>query len=75
MESLLAHFARKERTRLRVTRVDVDDDPDTARRFRVGDVPALVLVKGKRVVGRYDGQAKAADIQELVEPHLPEDRP
>jgi thioredoxin 1 len=75
MESLLAHFARKERTRLRVTRVDVDDDPDTARRFRVRNVPALVLVKGKRVVGRYDGQAKAADIQELVEPHLPEDRP
>jgi thioredoxin 1 len=75
MESLLAHFARKERTRLRVTRVDVDDDPDTAKRFRVRDVPALVLVKGKRVVGRYDGQAKAADIQELVEPHLPEDRP
>lgn len=74
MESLLAHFARKERTRLRVTRVDVDDDPDTAKRFRVRDVPALVLVKGKRVVGRYDGQAKAADIQELVEPHLPEDR-
>jgi thioredoxin-like negative regulator of GroEL len=70
MESLLAHFARKERTRLRVTRVDVDDDPDTARRFSVQDVPALVLVKGKRVVGRYDGQAKAADIQELVEPHL-----
>jgi len=75
MESLLAHFARKERTRLRVTRVDVDEDPDTAKRFRVRDVPALVLVKGKRVVGRYDGQAKAADIQELVEPHLPEDRP
>jgi thioredoxin 1 len=75
MESLLAHFARKERTRLRVTRVDVDADPETAKRFRVRHVPALVLVKGKRVVGRYDGQAKAADIQELVEPHLSEDSP
>jgi thioredoxin 1 len=75
MESLLAHFARKERTRLRVTRVDVDDDPETAKRFSVRGVPALVLVKGKRVVGRYDGQAKAADIQELVEPHLSEDGP
>ena len=30
MESLLAHIARKERTRLRVTRVDVDDRPDLA---------------------------------------------
>jgi thioredoxin len=73
MESLLAHLARKERGRLQVTRVDVDDDPETAKRFGVRKVPALVLVKGKRVVGRLDGQAKAADIQELVEPHLPED--
>jgi thioredoxin-like negative regulator of GroEL len=73
MESLIAHFERKERTRLRVMRVDVEADPDTAKRFSVGVVPALVLVKGKRVVGRYDGQAKAADIQELVEPHLSED--
>jgi thioredoxin-like negative regulator of GroEL len=75
MESLIAHFERKERTRLRVMRVDIEADPDTARRFSVRVVPALVLVKGKRVVGRYDGQAKAADIQELVEPHLPEDGP
>jgi thioredoxin-like negative regulator of GroEL len=73
MESLLAHLARTERERLRVTRVDVDDDPETAERFGVRDVPALVLVKGKRVVDRFDGQAKAADIQELVEPHLSED--
>jgi thioredoxin 1 len=70
MESLLAHFARKERARLRVTRVDVDDDPGTAERFGVWKVPALVLVKGGRIVGRFDGQAKAADIQELVETHL-----
>jgi thioredoxin 1 len=73
MESLLAHFARKERGRLVVTRVDVDDDPETAKRFGVRHVPALVLVKQQRVVGRFDGQAKAADIQELVEPHLSED--
>jgi thioredoxin 1 len=70
MESLLAHLARKERGRLRVTRVDVDEEPDTAARFKVRDVPALVLVKGRRVVGRLDGRAKAADIEELVEPHL-----
>lgn len=50
--------------------MDVDDDPETAERVGVRDVPALVLVKQKRVVGRFDGQAKAADIQELVEPHL-----
>ncbi|HET7854872.1 MAG TPA: thioredoxin family protein [Gaiellaceae bacterium] len=70
MESLLAHLARKERGRLRVARVDVDEEPDTAERFKVQDVPALVVVKEGRVVGRFDGPAKAADIEGLVEPHL-----
>jgi thioredoxin-like negative regulator of GroEL len=75
MDSLLDHLARKERDRLRVVSVDVEEEPATARRFRVRKVPTLVLVKDKRTVGRYDGQAKAADIQELVEPHLREDDP
>jgi thioredoxin 1 len=70
MDSLLAHLARRERRRLEVLRVDIEDDPDTAKRFRVRDVPALVLVKGRRVVARFDGRAKASDIEELVEPYL-----
>lgn len=74
MESLLAQLARKERDRLQVARVDVEDDAETANRFRVRKVPTLVLVKGKRSIARFEGRAKAADIEELVEPHLPAPR-
>jgi thioredoxin 1 len=70
MESLLAHLARKERTRLRVMRVDVEQQPELAARFRVTDVPALVLVKGKRVVDRIDGRASAPTIETMLAPHL-----
>jgi thioredoxin-like negative regulator of GroEL len=70
MESLLAHLARKERARLRVMRVDVDEQPDLARRFEVDDVPTLVLVKGKRVVDRIDGRASAPTIESMLQPHL-----
>jgi thioredoxin-like negative regulator of GroEL len=70
MESLLAHLARKERTRLRVMQVDVDEQPQVARRFQVGDVPTLVLVKEKRVVDRLEGRASAPAIEAMVEPHL-----
>ncbi|MGZ4388161.1 MAG: thioredoxin family protein, partial [Gaiellaceae bacterium] len=62
MESLLAHIARKERLRLRVTIVDVEDRPELARRFRVESVPTLVLVKGKRAVARLEGRASAPRI-------------
>jgi thioredoxin 1 len=74
MDSLLDHLARKERGRLRVLSVDVEEDPATARRFRVRKVPTLVLVKDKRTVARVEGRAKATDIEGLVEPYLPADR-
>jgi thioredoxin 1 len=70
MESLLAHLARKERTRLRVMRVDIDEQPELAERFRVGDVPTLVVVKGKRVVDRLEGRASAPAIETMLAPHL-----
>jgi thioredoxin-like negative regulator of GroEL len=70
MESLLAHLARKERDRLRVTRIDVKKRPEAAEKFRVDVVPTLVLVKGNRVVGRLEGRASAPRIEQMLEPHL-----
>jgi thioredoxin-like negative regulator of GroEL len=70
MESLLAHIARKERERLRVTIVDVDERVELAQRFTVESVPTLVLVKDKRVVARLEGRASAPRIERMLEPHL-----
>ena len=72
MESLLAHLARKERGRLRVSKVDVDDRPDLAERFNVQEVPALALVVGKRVVSRLDGRATAPRIEAMLAEYLGE---
>ena len=70
MESLVAHVARKERTRLRVTEIDVDEQPELAERFRVTTVPTLALVKDKRVVGRLEGRVSAPRIEQLLATHL-----
>ena len=70
MESLMAHLARKERTRLRVTAVDVDQQPELAERFRVRTVPTVALVVGKHVVDRIEGRASAPRIERMLEPHL-----
>ncbi len=58
MESLMAHLARKERDRLRVTTIDVDERPE------------LALVKDNRVVDRLEGRASAPKIERMLEPHL-----
>jgi thioredoxin 1 len=70
MESLLAHLARKERMRVRIMRVDVEQQPELAEKFRVGEVPALVLVQRKRVVDRIEGRASAPAIETMLARHL-----
>ena len=70
MESLLAHLARKERTRVRIMRVKIEEQPELAEKFRVEVVPTLVLVKRKRVVDRIDGRASAPTIETMLERNL-----
>ena len=70
MESLLAHLARKERERMRFRRVDVDLRPELAARFKVDEVPTLVLVKGKRVAERLVGRVSSPRIERMLEVHL-----
>jgi thioredoxin 1 len=70
MESLLAHLARKERGRLRISKIDVAVSPDWAERFKVAEVPALVLIKDRRPVARLEGRVSAPQIERMLAPHL-----
>jgi thioredoxin 2 len=71
MESLLAHLARKERGRLRIARIDVEDSPVWVEHLKVSTIPTLVLVKGRREADRLEGRASAPQIERMLAPHLP----
>ena len=70
MESLVAHIARKERDRLRVIQVDVDQRADLVEKLSVESVPTLVLVVDRKAVARLDGRASAPKIERMLEEHL-----
>lgn len=70
MESLLAHLARKERARLRISRVDADASVELVDRLHVTQVPTLVLIKDRRAVARLEGRVSAPQIERMLEPHL-----
>ena len=72
MESLLAHIARKQRDTLCVKKVDVDERPDIAERFRISEVPSIALVRRKRVVARLEGRSTAPKIEALLEKYSEE---
>lgn len=70
MESLLAHLARKERDRLRISRIDAEDSPDWVERLNVTEVPTLVLIKDRRPVERLEGRVSAPQIERMLAAHL-----
>jgi thioredoxin-like negative regulator of GroEL len=70
MESLLAHLARKERGRLRMSRVEADESQELAEALGVTQIPTLVLIKDRKAIARLEGRASAPQIEKLVAPHL-----
>jgi thioredoxin-like negative regulator of GroEL len=70
MESLLAHLARKERSRLRIARIDAETQPDWIERLQITAIPTLVLVKDRRPVDRLEGRVSAPQIERMITPHL-----
>jgi thioredoxin-like negative regulator of GroEL len=70
MESLVAHIARKDRDRLRVVQVDVDERRDLVEKLGIESVPTLVLVSNKKAIARLDGRASAPRIEAMLDEHL-----
>lgn len=55
---------------LRVGKLDVDSNMNTATRFNIRSIPTLLLFKGGRVVEQRVGALPRAEVLRMVEPHL-----
>ena len=70
MSSLVAWIRVTEKKRLRVVEVDAEDHAELADALEVSTVPTLVLMRGRKILGRLDGRATGNDITRLIRPHL-----
>jgi thioredoxin-like negative regulator of GroEL len=70
MESLVAWVKVTQKKRLRVVDVDADANPELVQELGVSKVPALVLVKDRRVLGRLEGRVTGREIEDLIRPHI-----
>ena len=70
MASLVAWVGVTEKKRLRVLEVDADEHAELAQALDVSTIPSLVLVRGRKILGRLDGRATGNDISRLIRPHV-----
>jgi thioredoxin 1 len=55
--------------KIKVGKVDVDANGNTAMRYRVASIPTLLLFKGGRVVDQRIGALGKSDLQKMLDPH------
>jgi len=70
MSSLVAWVGVTEKKRLRVVEVDADANDQLAAALDVSTIPSLVLLRGRKILGRLDGRATGTDITRLIRPHV-----
>jgi thioredoxin 1 len=56
--------------RAKVVKLDIDESPNTARRFQIRGVPTLMVFKGGQVVGQQVGMAPKSRLSHLLEQAL-----
>jgi thioredoxin-like negative regulator of GroEL len=61
---------RQNHNSFRLYRIDVHAEPDLVDRFRIEEVPTLVVVEGKRVSARLASPRGCGQIEELLAPWL-----
>jgi thioredoxin-like negative regulator of GroEL len=61
---------RRNHESFQLVQVDVDRHADLAERFRIEDVPTIVVVEGKRVRGRLVSPRGCREIEQLLAPWL-----
>ena len=66
---VLEELARERAGELKVVKVNVDEEPQLARRFRASSIPTLVVLRGGQEVDRIVGAAPKAALLARLAPH------
>jgi thioredoxin 2 len=67
---IVEELARDYAGRLKVIKVNVDDNPATAQRFQAYSIPTLVILKDGRTVDRVVGALPKSQLAVRLTPHL-----
>jgi thioredoxin 1 len=67
---IVEEIARELSDRLKVVKLDVDQNPQTAMQYGVQSIPTLIIFKDGKEVERLIGYMSKAKLMSKIEPHL-----
>ncbi len=67
---ILEEIANEQGTKMRVAKLDVDQNPITAGRFGVRSIPTMILFKNGREAQRLVGYMPKEKLLQLLNPHI-----
>jgi thioredoxin 1 len=70
MEPTIDSIANEYTGKVKVGKLNVDDNGGTAMRYGIRGIPTLLLFKGGRVVEQRVGAVGKSEVQKMLEPHL-----
>jgi thioredoxin 1 len=56
--------------KIKVGKLNVDDNSGTAARYNIRGIPTLLLFKGGKIVEQRVGAVGKTDLQKMVDPHV-----
>jgi putative thioredoxin len=68
---VLEQLADEHAGKVKVVKVNTDENQDLAQQFQIRSIPAVKLFRGGRVVDEFVGAQPLANVRRFLEPHLP----
>jgi putative thioredoxin len=68
---VLEQVADENAGKIKVVKVNTDENQDLAQQFQIRSIPAVKLFRGGRVVDEFVGALPLAHVRAFLEPHLP----
>ena len=67
---MVAEIAKAYATRLKVGKLNVDENPETARKYGIRGIPTLMIFKDGKLVDTVVGAVPRQTLEQALEPHL-----
>jgi putative thioredoxin len=68
---VLDQVAGEQAGKLKVVKVNTDENQDLAQQFQIRSIPAVKLFRGGKVIAEFLGAQPLANVRAFLEPHLP----